>query len=320
IFTPYESEIKGNPAIQSGDMIVQVDKNGKEYNTIVTKMVYKYRGRSSLEAKGLPNILKGYKGSTNRKLAEIRRKIDVEVGDIVTDLEQAILEATELITGELGGYVLKRENELLIMDNPDPDLAVKVWRWNLGGLGYSSNGVNGTYELAMTMNGAINANFITTGLLSANMVRTGTLTSTVGNSWFNLDTGELRISHGGTEYSQVDINGFGRKWLHGDSSYVSDLYIIEGETIGYGSSDIPYASITLPQRFRGRTLKAFAIPAQTIFPEVEGALQMDLRIDVIGIYTGGLTPYVDVEAQTITHKSSGRNHRGAKFTLIVLSQ
>ncbi|HZK00981.1 MAG TPA: hypothetical protein VFC79_13270, partial [Tissierellaceae bacterium] len=46
IFTPYESEIKGNPAIQSGDMIVQVDKNGKEYNTIVTKMVYKYRGRS----------------------------------------------------------------------------------------------------------------------------------------------------------------------------------------------------------------------------------------------------------------------------------
>ncbi len=36
-----------------------------------------------------------------------------------------MLDATELITGQLGGYVLKRENELLIMDNPDPDLAQK---------------------------------------------------------------------------------------------------------------------------------------------------------------------------------------------------
>ena len=143
IFTPYTSNSKGNPAIQAGDIIKQIDKNGKEYTTIITKSVYKYRGKSTLEGKGIPQISKGYKGSTNRKLAEIKHKVDVEIGDKLTDLEQAMLNATELITGQLGGHVLKREGELLIMDNPDPVLAVKVWRWNLGGLGYSSSGVDG---------------------------------------------------------------------------------------------------------------------------------------------------------------------------------
>ncbi len=126
IFTPYTSDWQGNPAIQAGDIIKQIDRDGKEYNTLVTKSIYKYRGRSVLEGRGLPEISRGgYKGSTNRKIAEIKRKIDVEVGDKLTDLEQAMLDATELITGQLGGYVLKRENELLIMDNPDPDLAQK---------------------------------------------------------------------------------------------------------------------------------------------------------------------------------------------------
>lgn len=193
IFTPYTSSFKGNPAIQAGDIIKQIDKNGTIYNTLVTKMTYKYRGKGSLEAKGLPEVSKGYKGSTNRKIAEIRRKIDVEVGDKITDLEQAMLEATELITGQMGGHVLKREGELLIMDNPNPDLAQKIWRWNLAGLGYSNTGINGPYGLAMTMNGAINANFITTGLLSANLVRTGLLESQDGSSWINLDSGNFNL-------------------------------------------------------------------------------------------------------------------------------
>ena len=186
IFTPYTSNSKGNPAIQAGDIIKQIDKNGKEYTTIITKSVYKYRGKSTLEGKGVPQISKGYKGSTNRKLAEIKHKVDVEIGDKLTDLEQAMLNATELITGQLGGYVLKRKNELLIMDNPDPEVAVKVWRWNLGGLGYSSSGVDGIYETAMTMDGSINAKFITTGSLSAISFRLDYCKAD-GSTWINLD-------------------------------------------------------------------------------------------------------------------------------------
>lgn len=41
-----------------------------------------------------------------------------------------------------------------------------MWRWNSAGLGYSKNGYNGDYGLAITMNGAIVADFITVGTLN----------------------------------------------------------------------------------------------------------------------------------------------------------
>ncbi|NMA23557.1 MAG: hypothetical protein GX938_08665 [Spirochaetales bacterium] len=69
-------------------------------------------------------------------------------------------------------------NEILIMDNEDPEQATKIWRWNMGGLGYSDN-VTGAdnparvYDVAMTMDGAINADFVKTGKLASNVVQIG---------------------------------------------------------------------------------------------------------------------------------------------------
>ncbi|MFG5501966.1 hypothetical protein ACFJYO_16375, partial [Enterococcus faecalis] len=57
--------------------------------------------------------------------------------------------------------------ELLIMDTTSINTARKVWRWNVGGLGFSSTGYNGNYELAMTNNGLIVADRMATGTLRA---------------------------------------------------------------------------------------------------------------------------------------------------------
>ena len=53
--------------------------------------------------------------------------------------------------------------ELLILDQPSIEDAVNVWRWNVEGLGFSSNGYNGPYETAITADGQIVADFITSG-------------------------------------------------------------------------------------------------------------------------------------------------------------
>lgn len=91
------------------------------------------------------------------------------------EMKKAIAEATALITGNLGGYVVlhpaDKPQEILIMDTPDINTAVHVWRWNSSGLGYSSTGYNGEYGLAITMNGAIVADFITAGTLDGNLLR-----------------------------------------------------------------------------------------------------------------------------------------------------
>lgn len=87
-------------------------------------------------------------------------------------MERAIQNATDLImSGKLGGYVTVTKNEIYIADNQDLDQAVKVWRWNSGGLGYSKNGINGPFGLAMTQDGKIVADYITTGNLDCSVLK-----------------------------------------------------------------------------------------------------------------------------------------------------
>lgn len=94
-------------------------------------------------------------------------------------VKSAIDNATALITGAEGGYVVIERNssgqpiEIKIQDalnNP-----TKIWRWNQNGFGYSNDGGQ-TYGLAMTMNGAIVADYITSGTMYADRIKGGTLT------------------------------------------------------------------------------------------------------------------------------------------------
>ena len=112
-----------------------------------------------------------------------------------TFVQQAVDSATGQITGNKGGYVVlhsstgsKEPDEILIMDTPDIKTAVKVWRWNKAGLGYSSHGYNGPYGLAMTQDGSIVADFITAGTLNAALAKVINLDAS------NINTGSLNAS------------------------------------------------------------------------------------------------------------------------------
>ena len=145
-------------------------------------------------------------------LGQAKSNLAVRINDIEEEIENtkkevdrfplllnsAISNATKLITGSKGGCVVlhtKVEDgtpyELLILDNENIDEAVNVWRWNLGGLGFSSHGYNGPYETAITSDGSIVANFITSGTLIANIIKAGVLQSQDGSSYWNLETGEV---------------------------------------------------------------------------------------------------------------------------------
>lgn len=112
-------------------------------------------------------------------------------------MQSAINSATKLITGQKGGYVVLHGDEtgqpyeLLVLDSPNIADAMNVWRWNVGGLGFSSNGYNGPYETAITSDGQIVADFITSGSLVANIIKAGVLSSVDGSSYWNLETGEV---------------------------------------------------------------------------------------------------------------------------------
>lgn len=127
---------------------------------------------------------------------------------------QAAENATQLITGNRGGYVVihsstgaSEPDEILIMDKPTIEEAVKVWRWNNSGLGYSETGYSGTYTTAWTIDGAFNADFITAGTISANLIKSGLLQSLSGITTMDLDSGEITINQKDGEKIKISKNG-----------------------------------------------------------------------------------------------------------------
>ena len=142
-------------------------------------------------------------GELSTSLGQAIQNDILEIVPTTSFMEQAIQYATELIRGGLGGYVVMTpgENgypqEILIMDTPDVNTAVNVWRFNMGGLGHSHSGYNGPYnDIALTQDGRINASMITTGVLNANIIKAGTLSDYNGNTSFNLSTGEFTMKKG----------------------------------------------------------------------------------------------------------------------------
>ncbi|MBQ7013384.1 MAG: phage tail protein [Oscillospiraceae bacterium] len=120
--------------------------------------------------------------------------------------------ATALIQAGIKGYVVVNGSEILIMDTPDKATAQKVWRWNTGGLGYSSTGYDGTYGTAITMDGAIVADYITAGVLRGIEITNGDGTFRVdpdGNCFaesINITGGSIHINTGDETYSVIELN------------------------------------------------------------------------------------------------------------------
>lgn len=132
-------------------------------------------------------------GQTEAIGSNIEAVEDSILNQVIADIATAIEAATDAITGQDGGYVKinsdanGRPYELLIMDNANQAQAVKVWRWNLSGLGYSESGYNGPYTDAWVRitdptspyyNRTIfNTDMILAGTLSAAKLIAGSITS-----------------------------------------------------------------------------------------------------------------------------------------------
>jgi hypothetical protein len=155
------------------DMIDITDTKNINYLTYIRGISWEYTGAVSQtwSAKGETKFDNTYKtkGPIQKQISDIVTK------EIPNVYEEAVSKATELIKEFNGGYVIKKDGELYISDNLDIDKAEHLWRWNINGFAYSSKGINGPYETAITMNGQIVANFITAGTLSANRIKGGTL-------------------------------------------------------------------------------------------------------------------------------------------------
>lgn len=170
---------------------------------------------------------------------------------------QAITKATNMITGASGGNIRMifdaddNPIEQVIMDTKDIMTAQKVWRWNLGGLGYSNNGYNGDYGLAITQDGAINADYISVGTLDANLLRAGVISDRKGNTTWDLENGIIESTQLQVNSTHFNLSKAGN--LEATEAYLSGVVRtgsltgynvrLEGDSVDFLYGDSQFATI-----------------------------------------------------------------------------
>lgn len=161
----------------------------------------------------LGEVKKGLADTISSQTSSI---IDISKNSGVSSaVKAAIIAATEAITGQQGGSVIlhdtrggNKPNELLFLDNDDISQAQKVWRFNLSGFGYSSNGYEGPFTTAITRDGSIVADFITTGSMDAARITAGILKSKDGRFLIDLTANTITMKNpSGNTVFAFDGNG-----------------------------------------------------------------------------------------------------------------
>lgn len=172
-YTPCKVKWRGNPAVQAGDIVSVIDKNNTAHAVFVMSQQLVIGGgfNSTIECKGKSETTNNFSNNFSTASQKIDR--------VYTTMEQAVVNATNSITGANGGHVVINDSdgdgmpdEILILNSANLQEATKCWRWNQAGLGFShqpqGNAYQGPYRLAIdTEAEGIVANHITAGFMAA---------------------------------------------------------------------------------------------------------------------------------------------------------
>lgn len=198
-YRPFEAKVMPAPWLFPMDRVTFTDLQGNTHISLLTNVNTTINGATVLKASGETSKTNSYaapSGLTPQQTNALRRVL----ASSNEQLEAAIADATNQITGATNSNVKFVYNEqgglseILVMDSPNIETAVNVWRWNSGGLGHSSNGYNGNYSLAMTQSGSIVATMITTGILNASLMKAGIIEDVNGLNYWNMATGDFKLS------------------------------------------------------------------------------------------------------------------------------
>ena len=137
------------------------------------------------------SVMTTLEGQVKREMASIDQELIAFDTSIRQKIDDDIKASSEAIMGGKGGYVVLGQStetdpphvdEIYIMDTDNQQTAHSVIRLNKNGIGFSNNGINGTYTSAWTIDGSFNANYISGKTVTALTIGTATLNAGNVNS------------------------------------------------------------------------------------------------------------------------------------------
>lgn len=165
-YTPAQIKWRGNPMVEAGDIVVADDKYGVSHAIYVMEQTLKIGG-------GMQSEVKCY-GKSEADIAFSTSPQAKKLQQIYTKLQEAIAEATKLLSGANGGVfeILDENgdgvNDGWLIRSLDGGRHIKA---NVNGIGITTDG-GATYKEAITTAG-INASAITVGQMNAERITVG---------------------------------------------------------------------------------------------------------------------------------------------------
>lgn len=189
----------------------------------------------------LGTTVSSFTGATVNKQVSISKAVQESEAKTYEELARKIANATNLITGGLGGYVVLDSQDpvtgkkmhpwrILVMNTPDKETATNIIQINQNGIGFSTSGINGPYRNAWTIDGNLLADFITAGQMLADRIRGGILE--IGGYGLAKDGKIVVKNANGNEIGSWDNTG-----LHVLLGVIQGSTIIGSDIIG-GTIDI----------------------------------------------------------------------------------
>lgn len=178
-YYPYDLNWRGNPALETGDLITVYDVEGNRLKVPNLSYQLNYNGGLSAESSADTKSRTDVVASGRKTFQQQIHTTNQTIKETASNLENAFKDAQDKITGNQGGYLVQRLNEdgkpyeFLVMDTEDINSAMNVIRLNQQGIGFSQNGYNGPFGVAITIDGQIVADYITAGTLSAELIKSG---------------------------------------------------------------------------------------------------------------------------------------------------
>ena len=170
-------------AIELGYCYVESPCNDLDHKRMLVSKMDIYLTQPEKNTFSLGAAIKSVTTSISHASADIDSRVKRIAGSISPKIQSAVENATQMITGAKGGYVVldcgenadRHPEQILLMDSPEKETSMNVIRINKNGIGFSTSGYNGPYANAWTIDGNLVADFITAGTMFADRIRGGTL-------------------------------------------------------------------------------------------------------------------------------------------------
>lgn len=215
-------------------------------------------------------------GNFKNKLKDLIPKISSSITDefkVSTEeqygkLQKELEEATKEINSSMStSYVIYDGSKILVLDNLPAENAKNVILINNGGIGFSQNGINGTFKSAWSIDGTFNMQNINVINLVADMIKGGTLKlgsnlgeegkmelydeanklissfDKTGLTFFNHDNSYIKINPE-VGFAGYDPDGNKTYWVDGDEFHQKKSVVEEEITIASKLRMIPIETDT----------------------------------------------------------------------------